>query len=425
MTKLRLILLLFAIIFLASCNEDDEIQEFTIISFTPKSALEGDKITVIGKDFPNDKRNTLVTVNGLEFAVESINNDTLVCFVPKNAQSGQIRVVYKGNDAISTETLSIEKFEIIDFIPNVGFEGDVVSISGNGFTTEKNDLNVKFNGVDAVILQSNINTILVKIPPTATTGRVTVSYNNTTITSAYDFKIVEKIDKEDPKGNAEVYLPVVTNSLLFQNWEYDEEDKRTGFPELDSTWFQGNMNHNGFPSTKVNIKNISTNEIEERFYRASGNQYYADGKLETQLPELFSDQLGNDIDWVVLLDLDRTSWQVYNIDGISFQIPLQGQTANVELSSTGNAKIIGQPRMETIAGKELEIIEVEYTFVTDITIRIGFFPLSQGSETKSRYWFAKGYGIVKEIFYNGEETGTPIGGDFSTPGERVLFKINE
>lgn len=425
MTKLHLLLLFFTIIILNSCKEDDEIKEFNVIDFSPKNALVGDKITIIGENFPADKRHTIVTVNELEYAIESIENDTITCFVPKNAQSGNIRVVYKNSDAISVEILKIEQFEILDFIPNVGYAGNVISISGNGFTTEKNELTVQFNGVEADILQSNLNTILVKVPYGATTGRVTVSYNNTLVTSAYDFKIVEQIDVEEPVGGAEVYLPKANKAFLFQNWEYDAQDNRTGSPELDSTWFISNISHNGFLSTKVNIKNKVTSELEERFYRTSGKQYLADGRLETQLPAIFADQLGNKIDWVVLLDLDKSSWQVYNIDGIEFELPLQGQTAKVELSSTGNAKIIGQPRMENIAGKQLEIIEVEYTFETDITIRIGFFPLSQGSISKSRYWFAKDYGIVKEIFFNGEDTGTPIGGDFSTPGERILFKIYE
>lgn len=425
MTKLQLLLLFFAIIILNSCSEDDEIKEFNIIDFTPKNALVGDKITIIGENLPTDKRNTIVTVNELEYAIESILNDTIVCFVPKNAQSGNIRVIYKSSDAISSQILKIEHFEILDFIPNVGYAGNIISISGNGFTTEKNELTVEFNGVEAEILQSNLTTILVKIPNGATTGRVNVSYNNTTVTSSYDFKIVENIEVEEPNGGAENYLPKENKAFLYQNWEYDIQDRRTGLPEIDSTWFNLNVNHNGFSSTKVNIKNNTTSELEERFYRASGNQYLADGRLETQLPDLFADELGDEIDWVVLLDLDKTNWQVYDIDGIEFTIPLQGQTANVELNSTGNAKIIGQPRMENIAGKQLEIIEVEYTFETEITIRIGFIPLSQGTISKSRYWFAKDYGIVKEIFYNAEDSGTPIGGDFSTPGERVLFKIYE
>lgn len=428
MTKLHIKLLLFTIVLLSSCSEDDELTYFTISDFSPKNVLTGDRVVIYGENFPEDKRNTIVTVNQIEYAVESVSFDSIVIFVPENATSGNIRVINGKKDALSDDVLSIEKFEIIDFIPNVGFEGDVISIVGNGFTTEKNLLSVEFNGVVAEIGQSNETTILVKVPVGASTGRVTVGYNNVKVTSGYDFKIVDKPDDIGGGGNnASMYLPMENNTFLYQVWDFDENNNRVGQPSVDTVWVDDNINYNGFSSVRVNSRDnrMAQSEITQKYYRASGGQYFADGLTEINLPPFFAEELANEIDWVVMLDLDRTSWEVYRINDISFELPLQGQNVDVRISSDGNARIIGDKRMETLAGRDLEIIEVEYTFNTEITITFGFFPLTQEVNSVTRYWFAEGLGIVKEITFSAEATGQNPLGDFTAPGERFMFRIYE
>lgn len=430
MTKLHSILLFLLLSILISCSEENEIQQFSISDFTPKNVLTGDRVVIYGENFPNDKRNTIVTVGEIEYAVESVSPDSIVIFVPEKAITGNIRVVNGKKDALSQDVLRIEQFEIIDFIPNVGYSGDLISISGNGFTIDKNLLRVEFNGILAEIQQSNENTILAIVPEGATTGRISVQYNNVKVSSAYDFRVVDKPDDSGgggDKDDAKRFLPIANNTYLFQNWNFDDNNRRIGQPVNDTSWVVDNVSFKGFQAVRVNSRlvNLPQQQVTQKHYRTSGKQFYSDGLSEIDIPPIFAEELSDEIDWVVMLDLDRTSWEVYRINNINFQLPLQGQTINVRINSNGNARRIGDQRKETLAGKELDIIEVEYTFNTQITITIGFFPLVQEVTSVSRYWFAEGHGIVREINFTADESGQNPFGDFTEPGERVLFRIYE
>lgn len=229
-------LLLLLSLFLLSCSEDEKVTDFTITEFSPSKVLEGDRVKLVINNLPQDKKNLILEVNKLEFPIERIIEDTLFAYIPNGATTGKLRLIYKSQDALSNENLTINRFEIVDFIPNVGFINDVISISGNGFTTDKNQLKVEFNGVEATILQSNETTILAIVPQGATTGRVKITYNGSSVTSVYDFKVANNPTGGGGSELASDYLPSSSKYYLFDNWEYDEANKRTGTPTEDSTF---------------------------------------------------------------------------------------------------------------------------------------------------------------------------------------------
>ena len=414
--------------FVFSCSEDEKVTDFTIIEFFPLKVLEGDRVKLVIDNLPQDKKNLILEVNKLEFPIEQIIDDTLFAYIPKGANTGKLRLIYKSQDALSNDNLTINKFEIIDFIPNVGFIGDVISISGNGFTTDKNQLKVQFNGVESTILQSNETTILAIVPQGATTGRVKITYNGSSVTSVYDFKVANNPTGGGGAELASDYMPSSARYYLFDNWEYDETNKRTGAPTEDSVFVVDNVSYKSYPSSEYNIFDRSNFQLSKKYYRTSGSIIYADGASEAQLPQMIADQIGSEIEWVPILDLQNLSWTVYEFKDMSFSLPFNGQNVNIKISSKGNAKRIPTKRIEKIAGKDLEVIEVEYTFTSDLTITFGIIPIQQEIETKTIYWFSKGYGIVKEITLNNENQGgpgggLPIGGGVQTPGERILKKI--
>lgn len=421
------IIYLFLILTLLSCSEEDQIEEFNIISFTPTKALEGDRLKIIVDNLPQIKKNLILEVNGLEFPIEKIESDTLFAFIPVGASSGQLRLIYDSKDALSSNQLVINNFEILDFIPNVGFIDDIISISGNGFTTDKNLLSVDFNGTNAEILQSNETTILTKVPAGATTGRISITNNSTKITSTYDFKVVDNPNGGSNNALASIYLPQFTKTYLFDNWEYDEENNRTGVPVEDSTFIKNNVLFNSFQSLEYTSINKSNFQSSKKYYRSEGAILFADGASESQLPPIIAEQIGNDIQWVPILNLNLESWQVFQFDDVEFTLPINGQNINVNVSSQGTARRNLNTKSEIIAGQQMEIIEVEYTFTTNITITFGIIPIQQEIETKSIYWFAKDLGIVREINLNSDSQGgggLPIGGGApQSAGERILKKI--
>lgn len=414
---------------LVSCSEDEDIAQFEILTFEPQSVLEGERIKLIVSNLPHDKKNLILEVNSLEYPIESIFNDTLYAYVPIGANTGQLRLIYKDKDAISNNQLVINKFEILDFIPNVGFIDEVISISGNGFTTEKEQIIVEFNGVNAEVVQANENTILAKVPDGATTGRISITLNGSTVISTYDFKVAENPNGGgggNGSGSASSYLPKSTNTYLFENWDFDEEDNRAGTPYEDSTYINDNVFYKSYQSKEYNILPKTNLPSSKKFYRAENNVLYADGESESQLPPFIAEEIGNDIEWVPILDLQNLSWLVYEFEDVEFTFPFNGQDLDITVSSIGTAKRNPNTRMESIAGTTMEIIEVEYTFNTSLTISFGPFPITQEIEAKSIYWFSKEHGIVREISFNSETSGGggfPIGGDISSAGERILKRI--
>jgi hypothetical protein len=73
--------------------------------------------------------------------------------------------------------------------PASGLPNTVVSITGSNFNTVIANNIVKFNGVSAVVNSVSATEIVVTVPETATTGKITLSSNGKDATSAADFKV--------------------------------------------------------------------------------------------------------------------------------------------------------------------------------------------------------------------------------------------
>jgi len=78
---------------------------------------------------------------------------------------------------------------ILDFTPQSGSVGTVVTIQGQNFSTTLASNAVSFNGAAATVLSANANTLTAAVPAGATTGpiSVTVAGNTTTSTSNFTF----------------------------------------------------------------------------------------------------------------------------------------------------------------------------------------------------------------------------------------------
>jgi serine/threonine-protein kinase len=80
-------------------------------------------------------------------------------------------------------------FSIIDFTPITGSLSTNVTITGTNFSNNIADDVVKFNGVTTTVSSATPTELIVGVPLNATTGKITVTINGVTATSATDFHI--------------------------------------------------------------------------------------------------------------------------------------------------------------------------------------------------------------------------------------------
>jgi hypothetical protein len=80
---------------------------------------------------------------------------------------------------------------ITNFAPASALPGASVTISGNNFSPTPASDHVSFNGAEAVVTSATATQLIVTIPESATTGKITVTVNGKTATSAANFTILE------------------------------------------------------------------------------------------------------------------------------------------------------------------------------------------------------------------------------------------
>lgn len=193
--SVRLSMMLMAVsisITMFSCGDDDEeIKAPIIASFTPTSALPGASVTISGNNFSATASNNHVSFNGLEAAVTSATATQLVVTVPQTATTGKITVTINGKTATSSADFTVLQTTLTGFSPESGFPGATVTITGTNFSATLSENVVKFNGVAATVSSATATELVATVPESATTGKITVTVNGKTATSATDFTVLQ------------------------------------------------------------------------------------------------------------------------------------------------------------------------------------------------------------------------------------------
>jgi beta propeller repeat protein len=92
-----------------------------ILSATPTEVAVGSVITITGRDFGYEERNSNVTfANGVSAPIEAWSNTEITCTVPEGARSGLLRVVTEGGESNGIEItgLPVNQPPILDPIGN-------------------------------------------------------------------------------------------------------------------------------------------------------------------------------------------------------------------------------------------------------------------------------------------------------------------
>ena len=157
----------------------------SLSSFTPMYGPDEGIITLTGTNFTGV---TSVAFNGIAaIAFTVMNPTTITVAVPPGAITGKITVTTSGGTASSAMDYTVTQTPMLtDINPSYGIVGQVVTLTGTNFTYTTE---VAFNGLAAPFTLVNNTSITVTIPPNATSGFITISGSQGTITSATEFNV--------------------------------------------------------------------------------------------------------------------------------------------------------------------------------------------------------------------------------------------
>jgi hypothetical protein len=152
-----------------------------VTGFSPASGPVGTTVTVTGSALLGA---TTVRFNGTDPAPTSVTAASLKAVVPAGATSGQVQVVTPDGTGTSAAVFKVTP-KVTGFSPGLGVRGANIEIDGSSFTGATK---VAFGAVASLSFTvDNDNTIHAVVPPTAVTGKVTVTTPSGSGTSAANF----------------------------------------------------------------------------------------------------------------------------------------------------------------------------------------------------------------------------------------------
>lgn len=160
----------------------------TIHSFSPIGGPPGTPVTINGFNFGPTQGNSTVVFNNTP-ATSSISwsPTTLVIPVPTGATTGSISVTVSGQANFNASFIVAPIPNITGVSPNSGSVGTPVTISGSDFGAIQSF--VLFNGIAAIASSWSDSSIVVSVPPGATTGNIVVRANSTLTSNGIPFTI--------------------------------------------------------------------------------------------------------------------------------------------------------------------------------------------------------------------------------------------
>ena len=182
-----LALISFPVLF-AGCEQDAKFKTYVyptaeISEMYPKLGYAAEKVTFTGTNFGDRKEALKIAFGGVAVSnILSCNNNCVVVEVPEGAVAGEVTLQTWNNEPITVGTFKVYPTPMVEEIfshnteygSNMAVEGDLVTIKGANFGTDKSLVEVKFNGTVAPI-ESLVDEQIVVRTPAYTSGLVTVT----------------------------------------------------------------------------------------------------------------------------------------------------------------------------------------------------------------------------------------------------------
>jgi hypothetical protein len=200
---------------LLSCKKDAEPVPAPIISsFSPASGtapgggLTGTLVTIVGSNFSTTAAENQVKFNGTATTTASATATQLTASVPQGATSGKITVTVNGQTATSaTDFTVLLPPTVTSFSPAYAPPGATVTITGTNFSTTPANNVVTINSIAANVTAATTTQLSITVPTTATTGKIVVTTNALTSSSANDLEVLKDI----PRNGLIAFYPFTNN----------------------------------------------------------------------------------------------------------------------------------------------------------------------------------------------------------------------
>lgn len=165
-----------------SCNDDDEYDTNQIkggVSLTAAQLQLTRGGYMVFKGSGLNQIETIIFPDNVSVTnIEVVDNYTIRCIVPEEAQVGKVQLVYGGGSKVleTDEVAYTEPTTITDFSPKEVKPGDVLTITG---TYLANTQLVSFNGYTTPVISATRTEVKVAVPIYAKTGKFIAGYNAT------------------------------------------------------------------------------------------------------------------------------------------------------------------------------------------------------------------------------------------------------
>ncbi|RZA01342.1 MAG: hypothetical protein EOO68_10470, partial [Moraxellaceae bacterium] len=165
----------------------------SISEISPLTAEIGEVVTIKGKEFGFDNNFIDVTFAGAKpLHPFELAPGVMLVHVPEDAKTGKIQVSVNGGAPVSSKdafTVKPPTVSISDFNPKSAGIGDTVIITGKGFGTDRNSINVLFEGgAAAKVIQLAAAQLAIIVPEGAKSGKLQVRLQSGGVaTSAANF----------------------------------------------------------------------------------------------------------------------------------------------------------------------------------------------------------------------------------------------
>ncbi|HKW77803.1 MAG TPA: IPT/TIG domain-containing protein [Candidatus Limnocylindria bacterium] len=158
-----------------------------ISSFIPLSGPVGAPVTITGSSFLDITSVTFA--GGAEAGFTIVSPVSIKAIVPAGATTGKISVTTAAGTAISAAIFKVTP-KIDSFTPASGLPGTSVTINGTNFMAGGTTPTVRFGTAIGPVTTSTMTQIVATVPPSATTGKISVTTADGTGTSATDFVVI-------------------------------------------------------------------------------------------------------------------------------------------------------------------------------------------------------------------------------------------
>lgn len=217
-----LALISFPVLF-AGCEQDAKFKTYVyptaeISEMYPKLGYAAEKVTFTGTNFGDRKEALKIAFGGVAVSnILSCNNNCVVVEVPEGAVAGEVTLQTWNNEPITVGTFKVYPTPMVEEIfshnteygSNMAIEGDLVTIKGANFGTDKSLVEVKFNGTVAPI-ESLVDEQIVVRTPAYTSGLVTVTIRPETNANSI---VLTGTGLMDPQATGDVTSIFLQNSV--------------------------------------------------------------------------------------------------------------------------------------------------------------------------------------------------------------------